>query len=134
MENLIFSGFRIGASTFSHTINNFDIYNVNNQYFDEQVSVTSNQEFDGLTAIWSELILGLKAEVLNNLFMGFNIQFKILVSEDEPNNFENLYIPGFNRTYDSGNFGFGFGYNLQYLIPIFKKDKIVIEDATESDN
>ena len=59
---------------------------------------------------------------------GFNVQLKGLITETEPNNFENLYIPGFNRTYDSGRFGTGFNFNLSYLIPIFKKDKIVVQE------
>ena len=55
--------------------------------------------------------------------MGLNVQFKGLITEKEPDNFENVYIPGFNRTFDSGGFGVGFGYNISYLIPIYKKDK-----------
>ena len=51
-----------------------------------------------------------------------------MVSEKAPDNFENLYIPGFNRTYDSGRFGTGYGFNLSYLVPIFKKDKIVVQE------
>ncbi len=35
--------------------------------------------------------------------------------------FDNLYIPGFNRTYDFSEFGAGFGYGISYLIPIYKK-------------
>ena len=134
MENMIFSGFRVGASTFSQTLNNYDIYNINNQYFDEQVTITEPIEFDGLTAIWAEIMLGIKAEVFTNLFMGFNVQLKFLVTETSPDNFENLYIPGFNRTYDSGIIGAGFGYNISYLIPIFKKDKFIIEDSKKDDN
>ena len=73
----------------------------------------------------------MKAEVLPNLFLGANVQFKILASETEPDNFENLYIPGYNRTFDSGRFGIGFGYNVSYLIPIYKKAKTVKVDVEE---
>ena len=66
--------------------------------------------------------------MFNNFYAGFNVQLKGLITETEPNNFENLYIPGFNRTYDSGRFGTGFNFNLSYLIPIFKKDKIVVQE------
>ena len=59
------------------------------------------------------------------------MQIKSLISEDEPDDFENLYIPGFNRTYDSGRFGIGLGYNLSYMIPIIKKDKKVVVDKEE---
>lgn len=128
MQNMIYGGFRIGASTFSQTRNRFDIYNVNNQYWNQQFSVESPEEFDGLTALWAEIIIGLKAELFTNFFAGINVQLKFLITETAPDNYENLYIPGFNRTYDSGSFGSGFGFNLSYLIPIFKKDKIVVQE------
>ena len=132
MENMIYSGFRVGASTFSHTLNSYTVYS-QDQYWTPQFTSNTSEEFDGLTAIWVELIFGIKAEVLNNLFMGLNVQFKTMLSENEPDNFENLYVPGFNKTYDSGAFGFGIGYNLSYLIPIYKKDKkIVLEEVEEN--
>lgn len=133
MENMIFGGFRIGASTFSQTRDSYTIYDVNNQYWNQQVLIADGTEFSGLTALWAEIIIGMKAEVLNNLFIGVNTQLKYRISSKEPVNFENLYIPGFNRTYDNSKFGAGFGYNISYLIPIFKKDKIVIQDI-ESNN
>lgn len=131
MENMIYFGFRVGASSFSQTLENFTIYDFNNQYFDTPFTDDNNQEFDGLTAFWGEVILGIKAEVLNNLFIGLNFQLKYLVSETELDNFENLYIPGFNRTYDSGRIGVGYGLNVAYLVPIFKKDKVVVQEAEE---
>lgn len=133
MENMIYSGFRVGASTFSQTLNNFNVFDVNNQYFGEPVVINEPREYNGLSAIWAELIFGLKAEVLKNLYMGLNVQLKFLVTETSPDNFENLYIPGFNRTFDSGIIGAGFGYNISYLIPIFKKDKLVVKDLEEDE-
>jgi hypothetical protein len=55
--------------------------------------------------------------------VGINVQLKGRLSEIQPDNFENIYIPGFGRTYDSGKFGVGFGYNISYLVPLIKKDK-----------
>ena len=133
MENLIYTGFRVGASTFNQTRNSYTIYDVNNQYWDEPYSVEESQDFDGLTALWAELQVGLKAELFNNFFAGINVQLKFLISEKEPNNYENLYVPGYNRTYDSSKFGSGFGFNLSYLVPIFKKDKIVIQEKQVED-
>ncbi|WP_281139747.1 DUF6048 family protein [Winogradskyella sp. SYSU M77433] len=128
MENMIYAGFRVGASTFSQTLNNYGIYNAYNQYWDEQITIGENREFSGLTALFGEIQIGIKAELFNNFFAGINAQLKVLVSEKAPGNFENLYIPGFNRTYDSGRFGTGYGFNLSYLVPIFKKDKIVLQE------
>jgi hypothetical protein len=49
-----------------------------------------------------------------------------LVSLKKARNFDNLYIPGFNRTYD-GDFGVGLNYTVSYFIPIFKKKVIPVE-------
>lgn len=128
MENLIYTGFRVGFSTFSQNLNSFTVYTTD-QYYDTPFTSTEAQQFNGLSAVWAEMVIGIKAEVLTNLFIGINTQLKIIITEDQPANFENLYIPGFNRTFDSGRFGFGFGYNISYLIPIFKKNKkIAVED------
>ncbi len=121
MENLIYTGLRVGASTFSQNLNSYKIYTTD-QYYPPFSSLDS-QDFKGLSAIWIELVIGVKAEVLTNLFVGFDVQLKGMIAEDQPSNLENLYVPGFNRTFDSGRFGFGFGYNVSYLIPIFKKNK-----------
>ena len=122
MDNMIYSGFRIGASTFSQKLNSYTIYNTD-QYWSPQFTSTDLKEFNGLTAIWVELIIGIKAELFNNLYLGLNLQLKVLASETEPNNFENLYIPGFNKTFDSTRIGVGYGYTLSYRIPLYKKDK-----------
>ncbi|WP_220459141.1 DUF6048 family protein [Gelidibacter maritimus] len=128
MENLIYTGLRVGVSAFSQNLNSYTIYTTD-QYYNPPFTSTDLQEFKGLSAVWAELVIGIKAEIVNNLFVGINAQLKGLVAEDQPTNFENLFIPGFNRTFDSGRFGFGFGYNVSYLIPIFKKNKkISVED------
>ena len=122
MDNMVYSGFRVGASTFSHTLNSYQVYNTN-QYWQPQFSSNTPQEFNDLTAVWMELILGIKAELFTNLYMGINVQLKALVSQTEPDNFTNIYIPGFNKTFDSTKIGVGYGYSISYRIPLYKKDK-----------
>jgi len=121
MENMIYSGFRVGASTFSQTRNSYTIYNTHNEWQDQTI-VTDGTEYNSLSAIWAEIQLGLKAELISNLYLGLSVQLKGRITETEPDNFENIYIPGFGRTYDSGSFGISFGYNISYLIPLFKKE------------
>ena len=60
-------------------------------------------------------------KISTNLFLSINLQLKNKFSEDVPENFNNLYIPGFNKTNDYSDFGVGFGYGVSYLIPIYKK-------------
>ncbi len=124
MENIISIGMRYGASTFSQQLNSYKIYNPN-PYWGEVPVISAGAKFNGLTASWLEVVAGVKAKVINNVFVGFSLQMKMLISNKQPDNFENLYIPGFNRTYN-GNFGVGFNYSVSYLIPIYKK-KVVSE-------
>ncbi|MGG7034496.1 MAG: DUF6048 family protein [Flavobacterium sp.] len=118
MENILSLGFRYGMSSFSQTLDGYDIYN-RNHYFDENNTVVSGQQFSGLSAHWIEFVLGVKAKVFNNVFLGFSTRLNHLVYNKEPQGFENLYIPGFNRTYNGG-FGVGFNYSVSYLIPFYK--------------
>ncbi|MFI0429452.1 DUF6048 family protein [Mariniflexile sp. HMF6888] len=122
MDNMIYAGFRVGASTFSQKLNSYSIYSTN-PYWSPHFSSSDLQEFNDLTAFWGELILGIKTELLTNLYLGLNVQLKVMANETEPNNFENIYIPGFNKTYDSSGIGVGYSYTLSYRIPLYKKDK-----------
>ena len=119
MENIISIGLRYGASTFSQELNNYKIYNAN-PYFGEVPILPSGDKFNGLTASWIEVVAGVKAKVINNVYLGFSLRLNKLISNDKPTNFDNLYIPGFNRTYD-GDFGVGVNYTITYFIPIYKK-------------
>ncbi|MCG2431542.1 DUF6048 family protein [Aequorivita xiaoshiensis] len=121
MENAITIGLRYGFSTFKQKLISYRIYTDNPAYPNE--TIYDPQEFTGLTAHWAELIVGVKTEVLNNLYLSINLQLKRKVAEDKPSNFDNLYIPGYNRTYDYSEFGVGYGYSISYLIPVFKKNK-----------
>lgn len=119
MNNAIFGGLRYGFSTFKQELNSYSVYTTNPAFPVDIREV--NIEESGLTASWAELIVGLKTEVLNNLYLTINLQLKRKISEDKPVGFDNLIIPGFNRTYDSSEFGVGYGYTISYLIPLYKK-------------
>lgn len=119
MENLIFVGLRYGFSTFSAELEEFAIYD-RDSYFEPDVREVSH-EFNNLTTSWIELQLGVKVEILNNLFLGTHVELKRTIGQTSPSSFNNLYIPGFNRTYDYGNIGVGYGYSISYLIPLYKQ-------------
>lgn len=135
MENIISIGLRYGVSSFSQTLNSYDLYNPNH-YFGEAPTVYPNEEFNGLSAQWIEVVAGMKAEVFNNVFVGFSFRLNRLVTQKQPSNFENLYIPGFNRTYN-GEFGVGFNYTVSYFIPLYKstvKAKAKAEEKAKASN
>ncbi|MEN9326792.1 MAG: hypothetical protein RI943_1213 [Bacteroidota bacterium] len=118
MENMIFIGMRAGVGSFNHKRNSFTIYQPGNYYGIN--TNTSDQEFNGLSASWLEVVSGLKAEVLNNLYVGFSLRLNYLMSNNEPEGFANLYIPGFNKTYENSKFGAGINYTISYFIPFYK--------------
>lgn len=55
--------------------------------------------------------------------MGLSLRLNRLLNEEKPENFGNLYIPGFNKVLEENNFGVGIAYSIFYQIPIFKKNK-----------
>jgi len=119
LNNMIFMGLRYGFSTFSQDLIDYTI-NTQEPVFPVDFR-PENITYNGLNAQWVELIVGVKTEIATNLFLSLNLQLKRRVSEKAPDNFENLYIPGFNRTYENSSIGAGFGYGISYLIPLFKK-------------
>jgi len=120
MENSIYAGFRYGFSSHKQTLNRYNIYNTD-LYWNENLTQNVTREFDTNTSGWIELQLGVKAKVLSNLYLGFNVQLKNKISNNNPTGFENLYIPGFGQTYADSNWGVGFGYTVSYFIPFYKK-------------
>ena len=120
MENAIYVGMRYGFSTFSQTLNSFTINN--EAFLDDLAAIESGQKYDNLNAHWVEFVLGIKAELFNNLFLGFSFSGKKMITTKEPDTFKNLFVPGFNRVF-LNNSGFGFNYTLSYLIPLYKKEK-----------
>lgn len=119
LNNEIFTGLRYGFSTFKQELLSYDIY-TSNQTF-PPTSIEEPKEFKGLTGHWAELIVGIKTEVINNVYLSINLQLKRKLSDDKPENFNNLYIPGYNKTYDFSQYGAGYGYTISYLIPLYKK-------------
>ncbi len=119
MENLIYVGMRYGVSSFSQQLNSYKIY-APYPLIDPNNAIVSGEEFKGLSASWAEVVVGMKAEIVNNIYVGFSVNLKYLVTNKTPETFDNLYIPGFHRTYD-GNFGVGFNYSISYFVPIYKK-------------
>lgn len=118
MENMLYVGMRYGVSSFSQTLNNYEVYNTSN-YFGENILVEPGEKFEGLSAQWLEVIAGIKAEVFKNVYVGFSCRVNYLITNKKPETFDNLHIPGYNRTYN-GKFGAGFNYTVSYFLPLYK--------------
>ena len=144
MNNSIHVGGRYAYSSFSQTMNNYQIYDTNRYWTDPdyQINPDANavngfasgsdiaQEFSGLSASWLEAVVGVKAELFANIYLGASVRIGFLVSNKESDDFPNLWIPGFNKVTDGSNFGVGYNYSITYFLPLYKKAK-KLEDKKE---
>ncbi|MFT5738595.1 MAG: hypothetical protein ACI9SG_002952 [Maribacter sp.] len=122
-RNLIFYGGRLGFSTFSNTINNYQIFDTNRYWNPEDFAMGSEtpEEFSGRSASWIEAILGTKVELLHNVYLGASIRLGFLFTDANEGRFPILYVPGFNKVTWDSKFGIGYNYSISYFLPLYKK-------------
>ena len=121
MDNAIFLGLRYGSSNFSSKIESYDVRN-SDAYFSNFVE--NNYEtinHSNLSGSWLEIVTGVKVETFKNVYLGFSLRLNKLLSTKKPENFDNLFIPGFNKVTDDNTWGSGFNYTLTYSIPLKKR-------------
>lgn len=125
MDNSIYIGGRYAFSTFSQTLNNYQIFETNRYWSPDNFTtgLTSGKEFNGLNASWLEFVLGIKAELFANIYLGGSVRLAYLISDKASDEFPNLWIPGFNKITDDSKFGVGYNYSITYLLPLYKKAK-----------
>ena len=130
-QNMIYVGGRYAFSTFSQTLNNYKIFNTDRYWSPDDFTAGTEQlgEFSGLNASWLEFVMGIKAEIVKNLYFGASARLGFLVTNKNPDNFRNLFIPGFNKVTDGSRFGVGYNYSISYLIPLYKKAKIASKET-----
>ena len=78
-------------------------------------------KYNNLSAFWFELLVGVKAELLTNLYMGISVRMNYLINDKEVDNFDNLYVPGFHRVSDVSPWGAGLNYTIMYQFPLYRK-------------
>jgi len=121
MDNSIYLGLRYATSTFSNKIINYTVRNQDSYFSNLVDNDFQTIEYSGLSGNWIEIIAGLKVETFKNVYLGFSLRLNKLLSDSEPDNFDTLFIPGFNKVTDDNTFGSGFNYTLTYSIPLRKK-------------
>ncbi len=122
MENMLLTGFRLGTSTHGQQLNGYAVRQLD-QLWSEDLYKSLDQPlmFGNLNANWIEIIAGVKAELLNNLYMGISVRMNYLINDKEVTNFSNLYIPGYNRVSEASPWGVGLNYTMMYQFPIYRR-------------
>ncbi len=119
LNNEIYVGLRYSQSLFKNELIDYSIYNKDRFWNDQRI--LEYKEFDNLKSSWIEFVVGFNSEIKNNLFMGLSLRLNRMLKQDMPENFTNLFIPGFNKVTENNNFGTGITYSIIYQIPIIKK-------------
>lgn len=123
MNNALFVGLRLSRSIHTHTVNSYTLYALD-QYIPVQVSEGYlTGERDQLSTGWFEFLFGTKVELLPNFYAGISLRMHALLSNKQPQDFGNLYAPGFNRITDDNKFGGSINYTLTYSLPFRFKRK-----------
>jgi len=121
MDNSIYVGLRYGTSNFSSKILDYNVRNKDSYFSNLVTNEFQTIEYSNLSGNWIELLLGIKVETFKNVYLGLSLRLNKLLSDEKPNNFGNLFIPGFNKVTDENTFGSGFNYTLTYSIPLKKR-------------
>ena len=121
MDNSIYVGLRYGTSSFSSKILDYNVRNKDSYFSNLVTNEFQTIEYSNLSGNWIEILLGIKVETFKNVYLGLSLRLNKLLSDKKPDNFGNLFIPGFNKVTDDNTFGSGFNYTLTYSIPLRKK-------------
>lgn len=126
MNNYITVGLRFASSSHSHILNNYTILDRTRFWPGSDLSINdgfATGDRPNLNAQWFEVVAGFKVQLLKNIYMGLSLRLNRLLSDKVPENFDNIYIPGFNKKTEDNKFGAGFNYTLTYSIPFASKKK-----------
>jgi hypothetical protein len=125
MDNHVVLGLRLASSSHSQFVNAYTLLDRTPFWQDPETKISSGYatgERPNLNAFWLEFVAGFKVQVINNIYLGLSLRLNRLLSDTVPENFDNIYIPGFNKKTEDNKFGASFNYTLTYRIPFrFKK-------------
>ena len=105
-NNLFIAGLRIGMSHFNYNLTNVLI---TDDYWGGTVPLNFLNQSS--SKVWYEIVIGVQVEVLKNVFMGWTIRNKNLISQDITGQVAPWFIPGFGQNNGSN---WGFNYTLGY--------------------
>jgi hypothetical protein len=113
--NILFAGLRFGMTKYEHRASNIVIEN--NYFGDHQIDEISEK---GLNAFWTEAVIGLRVEIINNLFLGWSIRGKLKLYDDKNKKMEPYFIPGYGR--GGGNTALRIQYYVSYQLPLIRSE------------
>ena len=100
MNNDIYIGLRFASSNHTQVLNSYTILDRSRFWPSSDLPVDigyATGERSNLNAQWIEVVCGFKVQLLKNIYMGLSLRLNRLLKDKIPENFDNIYIPGFNK-------------------------------------
>ena len=113
-RNIFFVGARLATSGFSQEASQVSLTNA-------WGTLETSFPKTSLHAYWFEGVIGLRGEVVRNLYMGYTIRIKRMIAHSGYNGINPYIIPGYGKGSKSSTVGIS--YSIFYAIPI-KNPKI----------
>jgi hypothetical protein len=114
-HDIVFVGLRYGYSHYNQAANNI-IYS---NYWGRINTFVPRQ---ALNAHWAEIVFGMKGEIFTNVFLGWSLRAKFILSQTSDPYMDPFIIPGLGRT--TGEVPVDFSFTLSYRIPLSKTKKL----------
>jgi len=108
-RNIFYIGARVAFSTFNHEAN--QIIHTN-----PWGTIETSFPKTSLSAGWFEGVIGLRGEIVHNLYMGYTIRVKRIISHTDFNSMNPYIIPGYGK--GSKKSTVGMSYSIFYAIPL----------------
>lgn len=105
-------GARVGGTMFKYEITDIQYHN---GYWGESETTSIPQQSS--SALWYELVGGLKVKIVKNFSLGWFIRFHNLISEKKNDVAQAWFIPG----YGTRNGSLAFSFSAYYTLPLYKK-------------
>ena len=106
-EDFMYMGARLGFSSFTYGLRGISF---SSGYWGDKFNGSVNDQ--NASVVWSEILAGIQVKVVSNLYMGWNIAYKIKLKEQvDDAHVKPWYIPGY------GTSKWGIMYQVFYKIP-----------------
>ena len=125
-KNMFFIGFRLGRSTFDHSLN-YDMKYAGPYSADTVLLKTASAS--GVTASWMELTTGIRVKIVSGFWMGCTARLKLSPGYKNSPNLVPYDVPGYGL-YEQAPY-WGFNYQLFWRFPVRKLKARPKEVASE---
>ena len=129
-SNMVYVGFRYGIARMERSIPS---YQISYPFWGDVKGSFGDKT---LLPQWAEAVLGMKVQVLNNLFLDWGLHLRLLTTRNVDQAARPYVIPGFGKA--TSNAVFDANYTISYRIPLWKpkppKPKLDKDDKNKNKN